>query len=61
VRRLFRGFIEFRIHQRHLRRSDIPHMWRWAPRPMMERLMGRVLVLKAFKPVSAAIATPLAA
>jgi ubiquinone/menaquinone biosynthesis C-methylase UbiE len=61
VRKLFRGFIEFRIHQRHLRRSDIPHMWRWAPRPMMERLMGRMLVLKAFKPVSAAIATPLAA
>jgi len=61
LKKLFRGFIEHRIHQRQLRRSDIPHIWRWAPRPMMERMMGRVLVLKAFKPVSAAIAAPLAA
>jgi SAM-dependent methyltransferase len=61
LKRLFQGFIEHRIHQRQLPRSDVPHIWRWAPRPMMERLMGRVLVLKAFKPVSAAVATPLAA
>jgi ubiquinone/menaquinone biosynthesis C-methylase UbiE len=61
LKRLFQGFIEHRIHQRHLSRGDIPHIWRWAPRPMMERMMGRVLVLKAFKPVSAAIAMPIAA
>ncbi len=61
LRKLFHGFIEHRIHQRHLRRCDIPHIWRWAPRPVMERMMGQVLVLKAFKPVSAAIATSLAA
>ena len=61
LKRLFNGFIEHRIHQRQLRRCDVPHIWRWAPRPMLERWMGRVLVLKAFKPVSAAIATPIAA
>ena len=61
LRRLFRGFVEHRIHQRHLSKSDIPHIWRWAPRPMMETLMGRIMVLKAFKPVSAAIAMPIAA
>jgi hypothetical protein len=31
------------------------------PRSLLARLMGRVLVLKAFKPLSAAIAVPLAA
>jgi ubiquinone/menaquinone biosynthesis C-methylase UbiE len=61
LKKLFNGFIEHRIHQRQLRRCDVPHIWRWAPRPMLERWMGRVLVLKAFKPVSAAIASPIAA
>jgi SAM-dependent methyltransferase len=61
IKRLFNGFVEHRIHQRQLRRCDVPHIWRWAPRPMLERWMGRVLVLKAFKPVSAAIASPIAA
>ncbi len=61
LKRLFNNFIEHRIHQRQLRRCDVPHIWRWAPRPMMERWMGRVLVMKAFKPVSAAIAAPIAA
>ncbi len=59
--RLFSRFIEHRIHKRHLRRSEIPHLWRWIPRPALERLMGHVLVLKAFKALSAAMAAPLAA
>jgi SAM-dependent methyltransferase len=55
LRRLFARFTEHRVYKRHLCRSDVPHLWRWAPRPLLERLMGRVLVLKAFKPLSAAL------
>jgi hypothetical protein len=39
----------------------VPHIWRWAPLSILERLMGRILVLKAFKPLSAAISTTAAA
>jgi ubiquinone/menaquinone biosynthesis C-methylase UbiE len=53
VRQLFGRFIEHRIHKRHLRRSDLPHLWRWCPLPLLERWMGRLLVLKAFKPLRA--------
>jgi SAM-dependent methyltransferase len=52
LRRLFGRFIEHRVYKRHLRRSEVPHLWRWLPMPMLERMMGRVLVLKAFKPLS---------
>jgi SAM-dependent methyltransferase len=55
LRRLFARFSEHRIHKRHLRRRELPHLWRWAPLPLLERLMGHVLVLKAFKPLSAAM------
>jgi SAM-dependent methyltransferase len=61
LRRYFSQFIEHRIHKRHLRRREIPHLWRWAPLPVLERLMGRMLVLKAFKPLSAAIGLQAAA
>lgn len=54
LRAMFGRFSEHRVYQRHLRRSEVPHMWRWAPLPLLERVMGRVLVLKAFKPLSAA-------
>jgi ubiquinone/menaquinone biosynthesis C-methylase UbiE len=61
LHRLFGRFVEHRIHRRQLRRSEIPHLWAWLPRPLLERLMGHLLVLKAFKPLSAAMVTPLAA
>jgi SAM-dependent methyltransferase len=61
LRRLFGQFAEHRIHKRHLSRSDVPHIWRWVPRSALERLFGKVLVLKAFKPLSAAIAVQAAA
>jgi ubiquinone/menaquinone biosynthesis C-methylase UbiE len=61
LRRLFGQFGEHRIHKRQLRRSEIPHVWRWVPSSLLERLMGRVLVLKAFKPLSAALPTQVAA
>jgi ubiquinone/menaquinone biosynthesis C-methylase UbiE len=61
LRRLFGRFVEPRIYKRHLRRADVPHLWRWVPLPLLERLYGRYLVIKAFKPLSAAMAVPLAA
>jgi SAM-dependent methyltransferase len=61
LHRLFHRFVEHRVHKRQLARAEIPSLWRWVPRSVLERLMGRVLVLKAFKPLSAAISEPLAA
>ena len=61
LRRLFNRFVEHRIHRRQLHRSAVPHLWRWAPMPVLERLMGRLLVLKAFKPLSAAMSFQAAA
>ncbi|HXG11156.1 MAG TPA: class I SAM-dependent methyltransferase [Gemmataceae bacterium] len=61
LRRLFTRFIERRVYKRHLRRSEVPHLWRWLPLPFLERLFGHILVLKAFKPLSAAITVRAAA
>jgi len=61
LRRLFQGYSEPRVYKRHLRRAEVPHLWRWVPMPLLERLLGRVLVLKAFKPLSAASALRAAA
>jgi SAM-dependent methyltransferase len=52
---LFSAFSEHRLSKRHLRRGELPPVWRWLPLPAMERLMGNSLVLKAFKPLSAAV------
>jgi SAM-dependent methyltransferase len=57
VKQLFHRFTELRIRKRQLRRYEAPYVWRWIPLPLLARLMGRVLVLKAFKPVQAALAT----
>jgi SAM-dependent methyltransferase len=56
LRRLFGRFAEHRVHKRQLRRSETPYLWRWLPLSLLERLFGRVLILKAFKPLSAAMA-----
>ncbi len=61
LRQLFGRFVESRVYKRHLRRSEVPHLWRWLPHPLLERLLGRLLIIKAFKPLSAAIPVPLAA
>ena len=55
VKHLFGSFTEHRVYKRHLRRSDLPHVWRWMLLPFLERMMGRYLVVKAFKPVNAAM------
>src|SRR5437763_712423 len=55
LRRLFAPFAEHKVAKRHLRRSELPHLWRFLPVSALERLAGRVLVLRAFKPVAAAM------
>jgi SAM-dependent methyltransferase len=52
--RLFGRCTEHHVRKRQLRRGEVPHLWRWMPLGLLARLMGRVLVLKAFKPLSAA-------
>jgi SAM-dependent methyltransferase len=54
LRRLFAPFVEHRVYKRHLRRGDVPHLWRLIPLEVLQRILGRVLIVKAFKPLSAA-------
>ncbi|HEV3438706.1 MAG TPA: class I SAM-dependent methyltransferase [Gemmata sp.] len=63
LRKAFAGFSQHRVAKRHLRRSELPHPWRVFPLVLLERIIGRVLVLKALKPLSArtGVHTPLAA
>ena len=56
LKKMLPDFAEHRVTKRHLRRSELPHLWRFMPRSMMERLVGNCLVMKAFKPLSAALA-----
>ncbi len=51
VQQLFHRFSEINVRKRQLRRPEVPSVWRWIPLPILARLLGRVLVLKAFKPV----------
>jgi len=55
----FPNLTEQRSTRRHLRRAEVPHICRVLPLPILERLFGRVLIFKGFKPVSAAL--PIAA
>jgi ubiquinone/menaquinone biosynthesis C-methylase UbiE len=61
LRQCFTRFVELHVYKRHLRRSEVPHLWRWLPHSQLERLFGRLLIIKAFKPLSAAIAVQMAA
>jgi hypothetical protein len=49
LRRAFAAFAECRVSKRHLRRGELPHAWRIMPLMLLERWIGRVLVLKAKK------------
>lgn len=55
LKRIFTSFSEHRIGKRQLRRSELPYVWRFLPLPALERVMGRVMLLRAFKPVTAAL------
>jgi SAM-dependent methyltransferase len=63
LRRVFAAFTGHRVSKRHLRRAELPHLWRVLPLVLLERILGRVLVFKALKPLSArtGVSTPLAA
>lgn len=51
LRQFFGRFNEIHVRKRQLRRAEVPYAWRWIPLPLLARMMGRVLVLKAFKPL----------
>jgi ubiquinone/menaquinone biosynthesis C-methylase UbiE len=57
MRKTFSRFVEHRIYKRHLRRSNLPPLWRMYPLPLLERLVGQWLIMKAFKPLSVALAS----
>jgi SAM-dependent methyltransferase len=61
TKQLFGRFIEGRLYRRHLRRGEVPHLYRWLPLSLLERFVGRLLVFKANKPVSSAISEQAAA
>ena len=63
LRRRFAAFVKPTVGKRHLRRAELPHLWRVLPLVLLERLIGRVMVFKAFKPLSArtGVSIPLAA
>jgi SAM-dependent methyltransferase len=54
LRQTFGQFTDVRIGKRHLRRTELPHAWRLLPLSILERLLGRVLVLRAFKTLATA-------
>jgi SAM-dependent methyltransferase len=58
LRRTFDRFAEHRISKRHLRRGELPHAWRVMPLMLLERWIGRVLVMKAKKPIHVARVLP---
>jgi SAM-dependent methyltransferase len=55
LKRSFPGFAEHRVAKRHVRRGELPYLWRMLPKSVLERTVGRVLVLRAFKPVTVAL------
>ncbi|MFL5340062.1 MAG: class I SAM-dependent methyltransferase [Gemmataceae bacterium] len=61
LRRQFDEFADHRVHKRHLKRHDVPKLFRSLPLGMAEHLMGRFLIWKAFKPLSASRVIRLAA
>jgi hypothetical protein len=55
LRHDFGRFVEHRAYKWHLRRSHLPPLWRFGPLPLLQRLFGQMLILKAFTPPSAAL------
>ena len=61
ARRLRKLFVQFegcRVYKRQLSRRELPWWLRGLPRSWWERLLGRLLILKGFKPVHALGACP---
>ncbi len=51
LREAFAAFTDVRVFKRHLRRGELPYTWRWIFLPLAEKLIGRFLIVKAFKPL----------
>lgn len=58
LRKLFVGFEGCRVYKRQLSRREVPLLLRGLPRAWLERLIGRLLILKAFKPVQLSVLVP---
>ncbi len=54
LRRRCAEFERVSILQRHLRRSEMPPLWRAFPPSLLDRVAGRVLALRATKPIRVA-------
>ena len=54
LKRMMPQYADRSICKRHLRRTDLPIAFRAAPSGLLQRFFGHVLVVKAFKPISAA-------
>ncbi|MFO0936654.1 MAG: class I SAM-dependent methyltransferase [Gemmataceae bacterium] len=57
LRSLFSRFEKIGLWRRHLRRTELPLIWRLLPISLMQRVMGHVLIVKAFKPISSAMSS----
>ncbi|MCY2939798.1 MAG: class I SAM-dependent methyltransferase [Planctomycetota bacterium] len=55
ARKLLEAYQDARVRRRHLRRGDMPRIMRWIPAPLIERMMGRVMILKGFKPLTSVL------
>ena len=55
LRKLVEPFADASVVKRHLRRGDLPYLLRPLPAAVLEPVCGRVLVLRGFKPVAAAL------
>ncbi len=51
LRQLFQPFIEPIVYKRHITRRHYWWLCRWIPRPLLERLCGEQLLIKAFKSI----------
>jgi len=54
LRQTFDNFEKHRISRRHLRRAGLPAALKVVPHDLAERLLGEVIILRAFKPLRAA-------
>lgn len=54
LKRLFAGFERILVQKRQLRRSELPPLWRVFPPSLLERVAGRILALRATKPIRSA-------
>lgn len=55
LKQIYQQFLDYRIHKRQLKKSDLPPLLRWIPIPLIERSVGKFLIFKGIKPLSMAL------